>query len=44
MTTGEKIRELRLKKGYTQEELGRLIGVLSVTHPNTRVTIFRIAI
>lgn len=27
MTTGEKIRELRLKKGYTQEELGRLIGV-----------------
>lgn len=27
MTIGEKIKKARLKKGYTQEELGNLIGV-----------------
>lgn len=26
-TTGERIKELRIKKGLTQEELGNLIGV-----------------
>lgn len=27
MTIGEKIKKARLEKGYTQEELGKLIGV-----------------
>lgn len=27
MTTGEMIKELRIKKGLSQEELGKLVGV-----------------
>ena len=27
MTIGEKIKQARLAKGYTQEELGNLVGV-----------------
>lgn len=44
MTIGEKIKARRKELGLTTEELGRMIGVPTVLHPNTRVTIYQIAI
>ena len=44
MTIGEKIRQRRKELGLTAEELGHMIGVLFVTHPNSRVTVYRIAV
>ena len=44
MTIGEKIKARRKELGLTTAELGRLIGVPIVTHPNTRVTVYRVAV
>ena len=44
MTIGEKIRIRRKELGLTTTELGHMIGVPTVIHPNSRITIYRIAV